>query len=189
MFSGALARSSQRHRADRHDRRPRVDPIRGDAMNKFSRRIAAVAGALAVAASVAVAAECLRAIVTESDVTRQAENTPPTNNWVIYTRLTTSLGAFVLGPGNPPQGVGSLEFQTPTTLDKITIFNYDHAGTLLSAIDSMGYATYRDPTSVTTNPSQVPSINIQVDSNGGDALTGFTTLVFEPVYNTGQGAV
>ena len=25
-------------------------------------------------------------VVTESDITRQAENTPPLNNWVLYTR-------------------------------------------------------------------------------------------------------
>lgn len=32
------------------------------------------------------------------------------------------------------------------------------------------------------------ALNIQVDINGA-APGGFTTLVFEPVYNTGQGAV
>ena len=118
---------------------------------------------------------------------RQPENTPPTNNWVLYTRLAGT-AAFVFGPGNPPQGIGSLEMETPLATDKVTLFNYDHVGTQLSNITSIGYSTYREPTSVTTHPAQVPSINIQVDLNG-DALGGFTTLVFEPVYNTAQGTV
>lgn len=158
-------------------------------MTRFSRRISVIAASLVVITTIAVAAECLRAIVTESDVVRQVENTPPTNNWVLYTRPGTASGAFVVGPGNPPAGIGSLELQTPLVTDKITIFNYDHVGVLLSSIDAISYWTYRDPTSVTTHPSQVPSINIQVDYNGDD-LGGFTTLVYEPVYNEAtQGAV
>lgn len=157
-------------------------------MKTCSRRVAFVASALALAATVAVAAECLRAIVTESDVTRQVENTPPTNNWVLYTRPGTATGSFVVGPANPPQGIGSLELQTPLLTDKVVLFNYDHIGTLLADIGGIGYSTYRDPTSVTTHPSQVPSINIEIDYNGS-APGGFATLVFEPVYNPAQGAV
>ena len=46
-----------------------------------------------------------RIVVSETDITRQPENTPPTNNWVFYNRLPTSSGAFVTGPDNPPLGV------------------------------------------------------------------------------------
>jgi hypothetical protein len=49
----------------------------------------------------------------------------------------------------------------------------------------MSYATYRSAGAL----QQVASINIQVDYNGPDVAGGFTTLVFEPVYNTSQGAV
>ena len=122
-------------------------------------------------------------VVTEADITRQPENTPPTDNWVLYTRLAGN-GAFVLGPGSPPLGVGSLQLVTPTGADKVTLFNYDHVGTPLADIDAMSYATYR--TSGTGD--QVAALNIQVDVNGA-APGGFTTLVFEPVYNTDQGAV
>jgi hypothetical protein len=156
-------------------------------MKKYS-KVWLVVGSCAIVTTIGVAAECLRAIVTESDVTRQVENTPPTNNWVLYTRPGTATGAFTVGPANPPKGVGSLELQTPLPTDKITLFNYDHVGTSLTSINGMGYSTYRDPSSVTTHPAQVPSINIQVDYNGS-APGGFTTLVFEPVYNTGQGTV
>lgn len=122
-------------------------------------------------------------VVTESDITRQPENTPPTDNWVLYTRLNGN-GAFVSGPANPPLGTGSLLLTTPTGADKVTLFNYDHVGTRLDDITSMGYSTYR----ITGELQQVTSINIQVDANGA-APGGFTTLVFEPVYNTSQGPV
>lgn len=156
-------------------------------MKRVSKSVVVLAGAFATIATIGVAAECLRAIVTESDVTRQVENTPPTNNWVIYTRPGTATGSFIVGPGNAPMGVGSLEFTTPLPTDKITIFNFDHVGTPLTAISGMGYSTYRDPAS-SASAVQVPSINIQVDYNGS-APDGFTTLVFEPVYNPDQGAV
>ena len=157
-------------------------------MKKVSRVGALIVCAMITVAAVGVAAECLRAIVTESDIVRQVENTPPTNNWVLYTRPGTATASFVVGPANPPQGIGSLEMQTPLLSDKVTLFNYDHVGTRLADITSLGYATYRDPSSVTVDPRQVPSINIQVDYNG-DAPGGFTTLVFEPVYNLDQGTV
>jgi hypothetical protein len=48
----------------------------------------------------------------------------------------------------------------------------------------MAYATYR----TAGNDQQLTALNIQVDVNGA-APGGFTTLVFEPVYNTDQGAV
>ena len=157
-------------------------------MKRTSRIGALIISAMISVAAVSVAAECLRAIVTESDVVRQPEGSPPTNNWVLYTRAGAATASFVVGPANPPQGIGSLEMQTPLPTDKVWLFNHDHIGIRLQEITSIGYSTYRDPTSVTTHPSQVPSINIQVDSNG-DAAGGFTTLVFEPVYNLDQGTV
>lgn len=127
-------------------------------------------------------------VVSESDIARQTEDTPPTRSWVYYSRATTpAVGTFVTGPGNPPLGVGSFEIRSPLETDKGTLFNFDHTGTLLSDIDAISYATYRDPTSTAT-AGQLPSINIQVDANGA-AAGGFTTLVFEPIYNPSQGAI
>jgi hypothetical protein len=121
--------------------------------------------------------------VTESDVSRQAEDTPPTNHWVIYTR-NAGTAQFRNGPGTPPLGSGSLELGTPTGTDKITAFNYDHVGTKLADVDAVSYSTYRSAGA----GNQVASLNMEVDVNGNDD-GGFTTLVFEPVYNTDQGAV
>ncbi|HVG39473.1 MAG TPA: thrombospondin type 3 repeat-containing protein, partial [Pyrinomonadaceae bacterium] len=122
-------------------------------------------------------------VVTEEDIARQAENTPPTREWVLYTRNAGN-GAFRAGPSTPPLPTGSFEFVTPTGADKVTLFNYDHVGTQLDDVNAMSYSTYR----TAGDAQQVAALNIQVDVNGA-APGGFTTLVFEPVYNTAQGAV
>ncbi|MFL5464179.1 MAG: hypothetical protein ACJ8AC_09115 [Gemmatimonadaceae bacterium] len=127
-------------------------------------------------------------VVTESDISRQTEDTPPLRSWVFYTRAATpATGSFVVGPSIPPLGVGSFLTGTPLATDKGTLFNFDHAGTRLADITAIRYATYRDPASTAT-AGQLPSINIQVDANGA-APGGFTTLVFEPIYNPAQGAI
>ena len=127
-------------------------------------------------------------VVTESDVSRQVEDTPPLRSWVFYTRSPTSTGAFVTGPGNPPLGVGSFKMGTVLATDKGTLFNYDHFGTRLVDITAISYATYRDPAS-TAPAVQLPSVNIEVDYNGPAVAGGYTSLVFEPVYNPTQGAI
>jgi hypothetical protein len=139
--------------------------------------------ALAGASSATAATE----EVVESDVTRQAENTPPTDNWVIYTRAGTppSAAVFTDGPGSPPLGVGSLTLTTVTGSEKVQAFNFDHVGTKLSDVDAIGYSTYRTAGSL----QQVTALNVVIDYNGPSAAGGFSTLVFEPVYNTDQGAV
>lgn len=134
----------------------------------------------------AAQASCDTVVITEDDIVRQAENTPPTNNWVLYTRNAGN-GAFETGPSTPPAGVGSFETVTPTGADKVTLFNFDHVGTPLADINKLGYATYRAANPL-DNDAQLPAINLQVDVNGA-APGGFTTLVFEPVYNTAQGAI
>ncbi|HKQ50721.1 MAG TPA: hypothetical protein VJT74_00030 [Pyrinomonadaceae bacterium] len=152
----------------------------------FVAALVAVVAALATSTFISLAADCAKTVVTETEIARQAEDTPPTKNWVLYTR-NAGTGTFRVGPATPPSGVGSLETVTPTGADKVTLFNFDHVGTSLADIDKMSYATYR---ASGASPNQVPAINIQVDINGGTLNPGeFTTLVFEPVYNTAQGAV
>jgi hypothetical protein len=127
-------------------------------------------------------------VVSESDIARQIEDTPPLRSWVFYTRATTpATGAFIVGPSSPPLGAGSFEIRTPLATDKGTLFNFDHVGTRLADINAISYATFREATSTAT-AGQLPSINIQVDANGS-APGGFTTLVFEPIYNTSMGAI
>ncbi|WP_343061392.1 thrombospondin type 3 repeat-containing protein [Nocardioides luti] len=124
--------------------------------------------------------------MTESTVVRQAENTPPTAPWVLYTRADTppTAAAFVDGPASPPLGSDSLQLSTATGAEKVFLFNYDHVGTRLTDIAKISYSTYRQ----TGTGSQLPAMNLQVDYNGA-ADGGFTTLVFEPVYNTSQQSV
>jgi Thrombospondin type 3 repeat len=152
---------------------------------KKSGFMAALAAICAMTGSSTAAAATTTEHVGEAEVVRQAENTPPTNDWVLYTRTANSLGTFVTGPATPPIGEGSFRTQTPAVGDKVFLFNYDHVGTPLSAIDTIGYSTYR-----TAGPGAVlPGLNIQVDFNGDDP-GGFTTLVWEPIYNqAAQGNV
>jgi hypothetical protein len=145
-----------------------------------------IAAAALTAGTFVYAAVCQRVVITEEDIARQAENTPPTKNWVLYTRNAGN-GVFRTGPAAPPSGIGSLETVTPTGNDKVTLFNFDHVGTPLADINQLGYATYR-AANPADNDAQLPAINIQVDANGA-APGGFTTLVFEPIYNTSQGAI
>ena len=149
----------------------------------------AAASTIALAAAIPALAPAHAAtttqVVTEANIARQPENTPPTKNWVLYTRNAGN-GAFEEGPGTPPAGTGSLNLTTPTGADKATLFNYDHIGTALADIDALGYSTYRTSGG---SPNQVPALNIEVDVNGPETAGGFTTLVFEPVYNTDQGAI
>lgn len=165
---------------------------------KYSRLfvIALIAAIAALAATtIGLAVDCTKTVVIEADIARQPENTPPTRNWVLYTRNAGN-GTFRSGPGTPPSGVGSFETVTPTAADKVTLFNYDHVGTALADIDKLGYATYRAANPL-DDDAQLPAINIQVDVNGVDDPNtpavenpgGFTTLVFEPIYNTNQGAI
>lgn len=132
----------------------------------------------------AAASLCNPVVVTNDDVARQPENTPPTRNWVVYTR-NAGTGTFRTGPGTPPLGIGSFETATPTGSDKVTLFNYDHKDTRLADITSLGYSTYISD----TNQQQAPALNLEVDFNGPNVAGGFTTLVFEPIYNLDQGNV
>ena len=125
-------------------------------------------------------------VVTEADVVRQAENTPPTAPWVLYTRAGTppTAGAFVEGPPAPPLGTGSFQSTTVTGGEKVTLFNYTHTDETLASIDEVAYSTYR----TAGTGSQLPALNVQIDTNGS-ALGGFATLVYEPVYNPSKTVV
>lgn len=114
----------------------------------------------------------------------------PTNFKSVFHRGTVrpiSSHDFIKGPSNPPLGVGSLELNTVDAVGKQQHLETQQFGALLSEIDGMAYSTYRHSDSTAT-PVQVTAINMEVDSNGS-APGGFTTLVFEPVYNTSQGTV
>ena len=123
-------------------------------------------------------------VVIQSDISVQALNTAPLKAWTLFTRDGGS-GVMVAGPATPPGGTGSFGMSTPATNDKATLFNFEHIGTPLSSVQAIAYSTYRTAGSL----QQVAALNIVVDENGPAVSGGFTTLVFEPVYNIDQGAV
>ncbi|HEY9282632.1 MAG TPA: hypothetical protein VIP46_04170 [Pyrinomonadaceae bacterium] len=153
-------------------------------MKKFSLFLFAfIAATSLVFGTVGSAADCETVVVVGSDIIEQPENTPPTGDWVLFKRAAGD-GDVRTGPATPPAGIGSYQLVTPTGADKATLFNFEHVGTPLADVDTIGYSTFRSAGSA----QQVAALNLQVDVNG-DAPGGFTTLVFEPVYNTGQGTV
>ncbi|HZH30866.1 MAG TPA: putative metal-binding motif-containing protein [Pyrinomonadaceae bacterium] len=143
-----------------------------------------------------LAVTCTKDVVTEGDISRQIEGTSPApgKSWVLYTRavsgnppapVTPGTGAFVDGPATPPLGDGSFQLGTSDAGAKTFLLNFDHVGTPLSGINNISYQTYR----VSGSLQQVAALNLVIDSNGPNVEGGFSTLVFEPVYNTAQGAV
>lgn len=90
---------------------------------------------------------------------------------------------FVNGPTQPPAGCGSLQMSLTLPTAKAQYLNYSYIGTDLSDITALSYWAYRSSAS-TNDPAQTISLNIEVDYNGA-APGGFTTLVFEPVYQPG----
>jgi len=160
--------------------------------SRLTHRTLALAGAtLALAApslsspGSAYAAETQE--VTEADVTRQAENTPPADDWVLYTRAETppTAGAFVDGPEDPPRGDGSLQLTTLGGNEKVYLFNFEHIGTALADVADISYSAFRSIGAA----QQVAALNVVIDFNGPAVAGGFSTLVFEPVYNADQGPV
>jgi hypothetical protein len=139
-----------------------------------------------------LAATCTIEDVTEGDISRQVEDTAPLKDWVLYTRIpprgTPGVGTFVTGPDTPPAGEGSLRLNTAAGSDKVFLVNFDHEGTPLSSINKMSYSTYRFPESThgDTRQATLPAINLVIDANGPNVAGGFSTLVFEPIYNLAQ---
>jgi hypothetical protein len=109
--------------------------------------------------------------------------------WSFYTTNTAS-GALVSGPGSPPAGTGSFHMPTgsgvgPGLGGKTFLGTRDHSGTLLSDITTLSYSTYVAPGSPTVNLAVAINMYVDLDGNG----TRDTTMVFEPIYVPGQGAI
>lgn len=145
------------------------------------RRIAAgTAGALVVTAGLVMGGGPAQAA--ESHVVTVTPSNMAATGWQLTT-TGTGTGTFVTGPAKPPLGVGSFQLTTAGLADSVTMFNAKRAGTTLPDITAMRYYTYRSATS--TNPAvQAPSYQVPVKTTAG-----FTTLVWEPVYNPSQGPV
>ena len=108
--------------------------------------------------------------------------------WTAFTRDTGSVafGSDYAAPSG--FGSGALQLSTPLSNDKANLMRVPTAAVPLAALRDASYFTYRSASS-TGLASQAPAINVEIDFNGAAVPDGFSTLVFEPVYNTGQGAV
>jgi hypothetical protein len=126
------------------------------------------------------------AAATEQVTTLDTDATPYDNpGWVEFERDT---GAVEIADDyGAPVGFGSsaLVLDTPLNNDKAQVFKSyvtDGVGVAMSDVAEIGYWAWRSSAS-TANAVQAPAMNIEVDVNGLAAAGGFTTLVYEPVYN------
>lgn len=145
-----------------------------------------LAGAIACAASLCSATPALA----DSTVVVNENNVATT--FSVFQRGAGSFD-FTVGPAGQPLGLGSVVLHTPGLTapvgnDKVSLLERQQAGASLASIDELGYSTNRRPESDTAEPRQVAALNMEVDVNGA-APGGFTTLVYEPVYNGQNTAV
>ena len=147
---------------------------------------------MAVVAALSIAGGVLAAttvVVRPGDV---ATGYPPAGGGQTWFTADTRTGgsvSFVTGPAAPPLGIGSLQMTTTdafgSTQAKAQLFNYSYIGTPLADF-AISYSAYRSSSS-TNNVGQTILLNLEVDVNGA-AAGGFTTLVFEPLYQSGGTA-
>jgi hypothetical protein len=126
------------------------------------------------------------AVPAASAATVKVTNADVGGHWSTADSRNQGVVSFATGPGSPPLGVGSVQFSTPNNPDKTQMLPDLHAGTKLSTITGIGYATYRDPSS-TGFAATLPSINIAVDLDGNGTFDG--TMVYEPYQDMGNAAV
>jgi len=116
-------------------------------------------------------------------------------NW--YRESTQSGGAVHIYNGSDtgapstsgPTGFGSHALELTTNFQSTSraqLLTTGHiAGEALSDVNSLSYWTFQDSTS--QNAVALPSLQLQVDTNGTSTPGGFTTLVFEPYQETPTG--
>jgi uncharacterized repeat protein (TIGR01451 family) len=107
-------------------------------------------------------------------------------NWFPADTRPPGTGTFEPGPATPPHGGGSFELRTTINAAKVQLFTNLYAGTLLSAIQGIGYSTYRDPAS-TGFINGVSALNLRVDLDGNGSADAY--VVYEPYQDVGVPAV
>jgi len=135
-------------------------------------------------AALAVAGPAFAAAVTITE----ANLGTAAGQWTAFTRDGGSVG-FVNDYAAPAGfGSGALQLSTPLSNDKANLMRVPTAAVPLSALRDASYFTFRSAAS-SGLVSQAPAINVEIDFNGAAVPGGFSTLVFEPVYNSKQGNV
>lgn len=113
---------------------------------------------------------------------------PDSTSWFSADIRAPGAYDFVFGPADAPLGAGSLHLTTPDSSSKVNLANLGLSGTPLADVDALSYYTYRSSAS-TGSPVQAPSLQLTLSGSSAQNATGFTTLVFEPIYNTDQGTI
>lgn len=145
-------------------------------MQKFKKlNLFLAAGFMSLALAVAPAAA---ANITVSDLS--------SNGWT-KTYERDGAKAEISSEYNAPEGFGdeSLVLKTPESNSKAQVLRTVGEVTLLSNMTSSYWAYRSSDSADNVVAGQAPALNIEVDVNGLDAEGGFTTLVFEPIYQTG----
>jgi hypothetical protein len=116
---------------------------------------------------------------------------PGTTSWTQDDTRPGGTIRFTNDYGAPPRtGAGSLELKTPAADNaaKAGLYTHEMLGLPLRKVHTVGYWTYQAVTVPPNPPHANASFQLQIDVNG-EATGGFTTLVFEPYWNTEQGPI
>lgn len=128
-------------------------------------------------------------IVTSADLENSSSSSAVvkasgSKKWFMYNdstdTLDNTLGSFIAGPADPPNGVGSIQFTLGANpLDRKNIATYQFAGTPLKSITKMSFTVYSQ--SGVAGPTESPYFNFNVDFNGSN--TWQRRLVYVPSAN------
>jgi hypothetical protein len=129
-------------------------------------------------------------IVTAADLDNTSSDpavvaTDGLNKWFMYNdtndTIDNTLGSFVVGPGTPPNGRGSIQFTLGASpFDRKNIATYQFSGTSLASITQMSFTAYSH--SGVAGPTESPFLNFNVDFSGSsNAFQG--RLVYVPSAN------
>lgn len=117
----------------------------------------------------------------------------PGGSWASPSGSDTGSLGFVVGPGSPPLGSGSLSIGIASSGEHRTFYNYEYGscatsstctgpGTALASVSALSYSTFRDASS--SQAGVVPSFNIEIDPDSTTTSgVNYTTLVWEPAGN------
>lgn len=145
------------------------------------RRIISIGVGAALATVVSLAIPSVAMAATSTVVVSSANlvtGSPAPGDFVTVNQSSGIGGVgLVFGPSTPPLGTGSLQMTVAGTADHWSVYNYDHIGTRLSDLTSLGYSTYSD------NSTTAPVLQVEINpgnTSGTDAGVTYSTLNFEP---------
>jgi hypothetical protein len=119
----------------------------------------------------------------------QVGDTPPGDRWFFYQDWNqngftegpdNSLGSFVAGPGNPPQGEDSVEISV-SGVSRPNLATYQFAGTPLADITELAYSTYNASAGNGGSPTRSGYLQFNVSFDGAETFQ--RRLIYVPNNN------